>query len=32
MKNLSIADTLPEGLEYVPGTLQVDGKTVTGIQ
>ncbi|MFB5253707.1 hypothetical protein ACE38F_26060 [Bacillus mycoides] len=28
MKNLPIADTLPEGLEYVPGTLQVDGQTV----
>ncbi|MGG2014611.1 isopeptide-forming domain-containing fimbrial protein [Bacillus sp. S10(2024)] len=29
VKNLVIADTLPEGLEYVPGTLQVDGKVVT---
>ncbi|WP_177206888.1 isopeptide-forming domain-containing fimbrial protein [Bacillus sp. 491mf] len=29
VKNLVIADTLPEGLEYVPGTLQVDGKDVT---
>ncbi|WP_246908667.1 isopeptide-forming domain-containing fimbrial protein, partial [Bacillus mycoides] len=29
MKNLVIGDTLPEGLEYVPGTLQVDGKAVT---
>ncbi|PEA55619.1 hypothetical protein CON64_06785 [Bacillus pseudomycoides] len=29
IKNLVIADTLPEGLEYVPGTLQLDGKTVT---
>lgn len=29
VKNLAIADTLPEGLEYVPGTLQVDGKAVT---
>ncbi|PFZ65478.1 hypothetical protein COL72_30735 [Bacillus toyonensis] len=24
-----IKDTLPEGLDYVPGTLQVDGKAVT---
>lgn len=32
VKNLSIADTLPEGLEYVPGTLQVDGKTVTNTE
>ncbi|WP_256416318.1 isopeptide-forming domain-containing fimbrial protein, partial [Bacillus cereus] len=29
VKNLVIGDTLPEGLEYVPGTLQVDGKAVT---
>ncbi|SDZ13039.1 isopeptide-forming domain-containing fimbrial protein [Bacillus sp. 166amftsu] len=29
VENLVIADTLPEGLEYVPGTLQVDGKVVT---
>ncbi|MEK7016014.1 isopeptide-forming domain-containing fimbrial protein [Bacillus sp. FSL R9-9410] len=28
VKNLAIADTLPEGCEYVPGTLQVDGQTV----
>ncbi|PEQ65029.1 isopeptide-forming domain-containing fimbrial protein [Bacillus cereus] len=31
VKNLVIADTLPEGLEYVPDTLQVDGKTVTDV-
>ncbi|MED1093953.1 isopeptide-forming domain-containing fimbrial protein [Bacillus paramycoides] len=28
-KNVVIEDTLPEGLDYVPGTLQVDGKAVT---
>lgn len=30
VKNLVISDTLPEGLEYVPGTLKIDGQTVTG--
>ncbi|MED0971554.1 isopeptide-forming domain-containing fimbrial protein [Bacillus paramycoides] len=29
VKNAGIEDQLPEGLEYVPGTLQVDGKSVT---
>ncbi|MES9701282.1 isopeptide-forming domain-containing fimbrial protein [Bacillus sp. JJ927] len=29
VQNLVIEDTLPEGLEYVSGTLQVDGKAVT---
>ncbi|MGH1047741.1 isopeptide-forming domain-containing fimbrial protein [Bacillus mycoides] len=29
VKNLTIVDTLPEGFEYVPGTLQVDGQTLT---
>ena len=29
VKNLVIADTIPEGLEYVPGTLQVDGQPVS---
>ncbi|PKJ52261.1 isopeptide-forming domain-containing fimbrial protein, partial [Bacillus sp. SN10] len=29
VKNAVIEDQLPEGLEYVPGTLQVDGKAVT---
>ncbi|WP_242280821.1 isopeptide-forming domain-containing fimbrial protein [Bacillus cereus group sp. BfR-BA-01347] len=29
VKNAVIEDQLPEGLEYVPGTLQVDGKVVT---
>ncbi|MBC2682613.1 isopeptide-forming domain-containing fimbrial protein [Bacillus toyonensis] len=28
-KNVVIEDTLPEGLDYVPGTLRVDGKVVT---
>ncbi|MBD8028699.1 DUF11 domain-containing protein, partial [Ureibacillus sp. Re31] len=27
--NLTITDTLPEGLEYVAGSLKVDGQTVT---
>ncbi|WP_339268968.1 isopeptide-forming domain-containing fimbrial protein [Paenibacillus sp. FSL K6-1330] len=29
ISNLKITDTLPEGLEYVPGTLKVDGTSVT---
>ncbi|PFV82859.1 hypothetical protein COL05_09155 [Bacillus sp. AFS059628] len=29
VKNAVIEDQLPAGLEYVPGTLQVDGKAVT---
>ncbi|MFN2746390.1 isopeptide-forming domain-containing fimbrial protein [Bacillus sp. z60-10] len=29
IENLVIADELPEGLEYVPGTLKVDGKSVS---
>ncbi|HDR7738503.1 TPA: cadherin-like domain-containing protein, partial [Bacillus thuringiensis] len=29
VKNAVIEDQLPEGLEYVPGTLQVDGKAMT---
>lgn len=29
ISNLKITDTLPEGLEYVPNTLTVDGKSVT---
>ncbi|WP_156324102.1 isopeptide-forming domain-containing fimbrial protein, partial [Bacillus sp. JCM 19034] len=29
VKNLIIRDELPEGLEYVPGTLEVDGEAVT---
>ncbi|WP_156324088.1 isopeptide-forming domain-containing fimbrial protein, partial [Bacillus sp. JCM 19034] len=29
VKNLIIRDELPEGLEYVPGTLEVDGEGVT---
>ncbi|MEC0201065.1 isopeptide-forming domain-containing fimbrial protein [Paenibacillus lautus] len=29
ISNLKITDTLPEGLEYVPGTLKVDGASVT---
>ncbi|SHE14095.1 Uncharacterized protein conserved in bacteria [Chlamydia abortus] len=29
IKNLAISDTIPEGLEYVPGTLTVDGQAVT---
>ncbi|MFA9457090.1 isopeptide-forming domain-containing fimbrial protein, partial [Halalkalibacter sp. AB-rgal2] len=29
VKNLIIRDELPEGLEYVPGTLMVDGEAVT---
>ncbi len=29
VRNLIIRDALPEGLEYVPGTLEVDGDAVT---
>ncbi|MGG4340484.1 Ig-like domain-containing protein [Paenibacillus lautus] len=29
ISNLKITDTLPAGLEYVPSTLKVDGKSVT---
>ncbi|MCM3548306.1 isopeptide-forming domain-containing fimbrial protein [Alkalihalobacillus clausii] len=29
IKNLTISDVIPEGLEYVPGTLKVDGEAVT---
>ncbi|WP_444551310.1 isopeptide-forming domain-containing fimbrial protein [Bacillus velezensis] len=29
VKNLTISDVIPEGLEYVPGTLKVDGKAVS---
>ncbi|MEC0307713.1 isopeptide-forming domain-containing fimbrial protein [Paenibacillus lautus] len=29
ISNLKITDTLPAGLEYVPGSLKVDGKSVT---
>ncbi|WP_217451429.1 isopeptide-forming domain-containing fimbrial protein [Metabacillus niabensis] len=29
VKNMTIKDQLPEGLEYVPGTLKVDGKPAT---
>ena len=32
VKNLTISDAIPEGLEYVPGTLKVDGKAVTDAQ
>ncbi|MCY1631849.1 isopeptide-forming domain-containing fimbrial protein [Bacillus paralicheniformis] len=32
IKNLTISDAIPEGLEYVPGTLKVDGKAVTDAQ
>ncbi|MEC1486441.1 isopeptide-forming domain-containing fimbrial protein [Bacillus haynesii] len=32
VKNLTISDAIPEGLEYVPGTLKVDGTTVTDAQ
>ncbi|KAB2403163.1 isopeptide-forming domain-containing fimbrial protein, partial [Bacillus cereus] len=32
VKNAVIEDQLPEGLEYVPGTLQVDGKAVTDVE
>ncbi|GMX66326.1 hypothetical protein Elgi_55980 [Paenibacillus elgii] len=29
MKSLSISDSLPEGLDYVPGSLKVDGVSAT---
>ncbi|WP_420885142.1 isopeptide-forming domain-containing fimbrial protein [Bacillus atrophaeus] len=29
VKNLTISDAIPEGLEYVPGTLKVDGTSVS---
>ncbi|PAE15831.1 hypothetical protein CHH91_12805, partial [Virgibacillus sp. 7505] len=29
IQNLSITDTIPEGLEYIAGTLKVDGEAVT---
>ncbi|WP_339235862.1 isopeptide-forming domain-containing fimbrial protein [Bacillus sp. FSL K6-1012] len=32
VKNLTISDAVPEGLEYVPGTLQVDGASVSDAQ
>ncbi|WP_307893403.1 isopeptide-forming domain-containing fimbrial protein [Bacillus swezeyi] len=32
VKNLVISDTIPEGLEYVPGTLKVDGTAVSDAQ
>lgn len=32
MKNLVISDTIPEGLEYVTGSLKVDGVSVTDAQ
>ncbi|AZV48838.1 hypothetical protein DIC78_07215 [Bacillus halotolerans] len=32
VKNLSISDAVPEGLEYVPGTLKVDGTSVSDAQ
>ncbi|ASS69994.1 isopeptide-forming domain-containing fimbrial protein [Bacillus atrophaeus] len=32
MKNTAISDAIPEGLEYVPGTLKVDGTAVTDAQ
>ncbi|MEC1627051.1 isopeptide-forming domain-containing fimbrial protein [Bacillus mojavensis] len=32
VKKLAISDVVPEGLEYVPGTLQVDGATVSDVQ
>ncbi|WP_400194524.1 isopeptide-forming domain-containing fimbrial protein [Lysinibacillus telephonicus] len=32
VKNLTISDTLPEGLEYVAGSLKVDGQTATDNQ
>ncbi|QIW78814.1 isopeptide-forming domain-containing fimbrial protein [Bacillus tequilensis] len=32
LKNLSISDAIPAGLEYVPGTLKVDGTAVTDTQ
>lgn len=32
LENLAIYDTLPVGLEYVPGSLKVDGITVTDVR
>ncbi|NUI23861.1 isopeptide-forming domain-containing fimbrial protein [Bacillus amyloliquefaciens] len=32
VKNLVISDSLPEGLEYVSGTLKVDGTAVSDVQ
>ncbi|MDI3410127.1 DUF11 domain-containing protein [Bacillus sonorensis] len=32
VKNLVISDAIPEGLEYIPGTLIVDGTAVTDDQ
>ncbi|WP_174879675.1 isopeptide-forming domain-containing fimbrial protein, partial [Metabacillus niabensis] len=32
VKNLVISDTIPAGLEYIPGTLKVDGTVVTDSQ
>src|SRR5690606_18200364 len=29
VENLTISDTIPEGLQYVPNTLKVDGQAVT---
>ncbi|MDO8223844.1 isopeptide-forming domain-containing fimbrial protein [Bacillus cabrialesii] len=31
-KNLTISDAIPDGLEYVPGTLKVDGTAVSDAQ
>lgn len=32
VRKLAISDVVPEGLEYVPGTLQVDGASVSDVQ
>ncbi|HDR7793018.1 TPA: DUF11 domain-containing protein [Bacillus luti] len=32
IKNATIEDPIPEGVEYVPGTIRVDGKAVTDIE
>ncbi|WP_282069066.1 isopeptide-forming domain-containing fimbrial protein [Bacillus pumilus] len=32
VKNVAISDAVPEGLEYVPGTLKVDGTSVSDAQ
>ncbi len=32
VKNLAISDTVPEGLDYVPGSLKVDGASVSDDQ
>ncbi|MFB4366857.1 isopeptide-forming domain-containing fimbrial protein [Bacillus sp. LR_6] len=32
VKNVTISDAVPEGLEYVPGSLQVDGTSVSDAQ